>query len=146
MGQTSQRSTAQICQRTRAASLVFLGFSFPFFLTLPSPTQEASPRIFIERVKTASHSLLKAKVEMSCRGSGVHTGDRCGHRTSVLVSAFFASCGFPPFALSDAFTHKDEHLVWVSGQVAHCRSLPQRNGAELRGKQVRPASTSPVKP
>nr|KAF6387661.1 hypothetical protein mMyoMyo1_008124 [Myotis myotis] len=42
-GQISQRSTAEICHRTGAASLVFLGFSFPFFLSLHSPTQEASP-------------------------------------------------------------------------------------------------------
>lgn len=57
---------------------------------------------------------------MSSCGGGVHAGDRCGQlhqcvsHISVLGSAFFAACEFPPFDLSKAFTHKDEHLVWVS--------------------------------
>lgn len=114
-GRSARGAQHKVVQGPEQLPFSYLGFSFPFFLSLSNPTLEASLCTFSKRVKTASHSLLRAKVEMSCRGSGVYTGDWCGHRTSVLVSAFFASHGFPPSDLSDTFTHEDEHSVWVSG-------------------------------
>lgn len=93
---------------------------FLLYLFLPSPAQEVGEKKHPKARRQnfpyfGQEGLLKARFETSCCGSVVLTGDGRDHHTSVLVLAFFASCGFPPFDLSEAFTHKDEHLVRSQG-------------------------------
>lgn len=110
-------SRTEMCQRTEGVAPS--SWVSPLFVSpQPSPRSRRKKHPKARRQNFpyfGQEGLLKARFETSCCGSVVLTGDGRDHHTSVLVLAFFASCGFPPFDLSEAFTHKDEHLVRSQG-------------------------------